>query len=104
MASKKKKADSSSGSEEDDIKDKPKKAKTSGGSKGDEDKEPSWPLDKKRFLKVREFKGKVMIDLREYYDSDGEMKPGRKGISLSLQQWRKLVEISKEVDEVLKKM
>lgn len=33
-----------------------------------------------RYVSVREFKGKVLIDIREYWmDQEGEMKPGKKG-------------------------
>jgi len=33
-----------------------------------------------RYVSVRDFKGKVLIDIREYWmDQEGEMKPGRKG-------------------------
>lgn len=36
-----------------------------------------------RYVSVRDFKGKVLIDIREYWmDQEGEMKPGRKGIVL----------------------
>lgn len=38
-----------------------------------------------RYVSVRDFKGKVLIDIREYWmDQEGEMKPGRKGIVLYL--------------------
>jgi len=30
-------------------------------------------------VKVHEFKGKVYVDIREFYESDGELKPSRKG-------------------------
>lgn len=32
-----------------------------------------------RYVTVSEFKGKKYVNIREYYDNDGEMKPGRKG-------------------------
>lgn len=42
-----------------------------------------WQIGKMRYVSVRDFKGKVLIDIREYWmDQEGEMKPGRKGNSL----------------------
>lgn len=33
-----------------------------------------------RYVSVRDFKGKVLIDIREYWmNQDGDMKPGKKG-------------------------
>jgi len=33
-----------------------------------------------RYVSVRDFKGKVLVDIREYWmNQDGEMKPGKKG-------------------------
>ena len=29
---------------------------------------------------MRTFKGRIMVDIREYWDSDGELKPGKKGL------------------------
>lgn len=55
-----------------------KKAKpNTSSSKADE--EPSWLLDRNRFVKVHEFKGNVYVDIREFYEADGELKPSRKG-------------------------
>ena len=44
------------------------------------------------FVQVREFKGKTYIDIREYYVDKNTMdtKPGKKGISLSCEQYQKL--------------
>ena len=39
-----------------------------------------FQLSKTRFVNVREFRGKVLVDIREYYNnSDGDLKPGKKG-------------------------
>ena len=41
-----------------------------------------FQIGKMGYVSVRDFKGKVLIDIREYWmDPEGEMKPGRKGIS-----------------------
>uniref|UniRef100_A0A4W2CD48 Activated RNA polymerase II transcriptional coactivator p15 n=1 Tax=Bos indicus x Bos taurus TaxID=30522 RepID=A0A4W2CD48_BOBOX len=38
-----------------------------------------FQIGKMRYVSVRDFKGKVLIDIREYWmDAEGEMKPGRK--------------------------
>jgi hypothetical protein len=48
-------------------------------------------IGKMRYVSVQDFKGKLLIDTREYWmDSEGEMKPGRKGISLNMEQWSPL--------------
>merc|ERR1712098_347458 len=67
-----------------------KPAAKSSGSGGGGDQENMFQLSKMRFASVSEFRGKVMVGIREYYEADGEMKPGRKGISLNLEQWKRL--------------
>lgn len=79
------------------------KSKSSSSSRNDED-ENSWSLGKNRFLKVREFKGKFYVDIREFYDDNGEMKPGRKGISLSLEQWNTVKNCIDDVDAAIKRL
>ncbi len=41
---------------------------------------------------VSKFKGKMLINIREFYDdkTTGEEKPGNKGIALSVEQWEAL--------------
>jgi hypothetical protein len=41
---------------------------------------------------VSRFKGKVRIDIREYYlDDANDFKPGKRGLSLDVDQWTKLL-------------
>ncbi|KAJ3874141.1 transcriptional Coactivator p15-domain-containing protein [Lentinula edodes] len=44
-------------------------------------------LGKKKRATVRSFKGSTFVDIREFYgDTEQSMKPGKKGISLALDQ------------------
>ncbi|XP_041102836.1 activated RNA polymerase II transcriptional coactivator p15-like [Polyodon spathula] len=64
-----------------------------------------FQIGKMRYVSVREFKGKVLIDIREYWmDQEGEMKPGRKGISLNPEQWNQLKDQISEIDDAVKKI
>ena len=45
-------------------------------------------LGKKKRATVRSFKGIPLLDIREFYGADGQEKPGKKGISLTLDQVR----------------
>jgi hypothetical protein len=40
---------------------------------------------------VSKYKGKVLVNIREYYEKDGEMRPGMKGASLAVEAARRLV-------------
>lgn len=75
-----------------------KKAKTSTRT---DDKEPTWVLQKNKLVKVRTFKGKVYVDIREFYEKNGELLPGKKGVSLTPELWRKLISLSDEINEAL---
>ncbi|XP_048029570.1 SUB1 regulator of transcription a [Megalobrama amblycephala] len=64
-----------------------------------------FQIGKMRYVSVRDFKGKVLIDIREYWmDQEGEMKPGRKGISLNPEQWNQLKEQISEIDDAVKRI
>ncbi|XP_059056015.1 RNA polymerase II transcriptional coactivator-like [Achroia grisella] len=101
---KKKEMSSSSDSDDGPVDRNPppeKKAKTSSRT---DDKEPTWVLQGKKLVKVREFKGKVYIDVREFYEKNGELLPGKKGISLTQEQWRKLLSLSDEINDTVSTM
>lgn len=54
----------------------------------------------KRNVKIEasEFKGKWYVGIRQWYEQDGEMKPGNKGINLSIEEWDELVSNIEELD------
>ncbi|KAK2542299.1 activated RNA polymerase II transcriptional coactivator p15-like protein [Columba guinea] len=69
------------------------------------EEEGMFQIGKMRYVHVSSFKGKVLVDIREFYvDKEGDMKPGRKGIGLSGEQWNQLKEVVPEVDAALKKL
>ena len=61
--------------------------------------EVKFILDDKKRITVHKFKGKIKVDIREFYEDKGEMKPGKKGISLSLENWEKLKGFIDDIDE-----
>ncbi|PCH43594.1 PC4-domain-containing protein [Wolfiporia cocos MD-104 SS10] len=72
--------------------------------KANDEGEKYIDLGKKRRATVRSFKGTVFLDIREYYGAEGDEKPGKKGISLSLEQWQSLKNASDAIDTLFKKM
>ena len=61
-------------------------------------------LDDKKRITVRKFKGKLLVDIREFYNDKGEMKPGKKGIALSKENWNKLKDYINVIDEAIENM
>ena len=63
----------------------------------------SFQLNKNRFVSVSEFKNQIRVDIREYYfDDNGDRKPGKKGISLSMEEWNKLVSHLPKISKAIK--
>lgn len=60
-------------------------------------------LTGQKFIKINEFKGKTYVNIREYYIKDGKVLPGKKGISLNVEQWQNFCSSVDEVNQVLKK-
>ncbi|KAI9858249.1 MAG: hypothetical protein M1824_004419 [Vezdaea acicularis] len=75
-----------------------------GGAKRDGD-DVYWEISASRRVVISEFKGKKMINIREYYlkNDTGEWLPGKKGISLTLEQYSQLVNILPSVEALLAK-
>lgn len=47
-----------------------------------------------RYATVSEFRGKVMVSIREYYEAEGELRPGKKGKDLGSMVFSSLFKIS----------
>ncbi|KAJ4992261.1 transcriptional Coactivator p15 [Stagonosporopsis vannaccii] len=72
----------------------------------DEDGNPFVGLNHsgKRRITVSEFKGMTFVNIREYWVNDaGELKPGKKGISLSIEQYSALLAAAPLLESVLSK-
>ncbi|KAK7183296.1 transcriptional coactivator p15 family protein [Paraphaeosphaeria sporulosa] len=56
-----------------------------------------------RRVTVSDFKGQTLVSIREYYEdkSDGQMKPGKKGISLPIDQYNALLAAAPLLEAVL---
>lgn len=51
-----------------------------------------FELQNNRRVTVREFRGRTLVDIREFYEQDGKKLPGKKGIALTKPQWETLLE------------
>uniref|UniRef100_A0A8C2UVK2 Activated RNA polymerase II transcriptional coactivator p15 n=1 Tax=Chinchilla lanigera TaxID=34839 RepID=A0A8C2UVK2_CHILA len=64
-----------------------------------------FQIGKMRSGSVWDFKGKVLIGIRQYWMvPDDEMKPGRKGNSLNPTQWSQLKEHIPNTDDAVRKL
>lgn len=47
----------------------------------------------------------LLVNIREYYETDdGEQRPGKKGISLKLEEWRALVRQFEKIDAKIREL
>ncbi|XP_030075262.1 activated RNA polymerase II transcriptional coactivator p15 [Microcaecilia unicolor] len=71
----------------------------------DSTEESMFQIGKMRYVRVSSFKGKCLVDIREFYvDKEGDTKPGRKGIALFPDQWNQLKEQIPDIDAAIKKL
>ncbi|PYI09075.1 PC4-domain-containing protein [Aspergillus sclerotiicarbonarius CBS 121057] len=60
-----------------------------------------WEISKARRVTVSSFRGKTMVNIREYYEKDGQELPGKKGISLPMDQFSSLVSLLPDIETAL---
>ncbi|KAJ1352283.1 hypothetical protein KIN20_008582 [Parelaphostrongylus tenuis] len=100
----KRRAETNSSSDE-GVEDKTpiRKSKSSGNKVKNADGDEMIEIGNMRYVTVRNFRGKALIDIREYYSdkSTGEIRPGKKGISLSREQYQNFKAVLDEIDKKL---
>ncbi|KAJ9228553.1 hypothetical protein DTO166G5_8471 [Paecilomyces variotii] len=72
-----------------------------GGSKVDSNGDTYWEISRLRRVTISTFRGKTMVNIREYYEKDGQELPGKKGISLPIEQFSAFVSLLPEIESVL---
>ncbi|KAF2664620.1 ssDNA-binding transcriptional regulator [Microthyrium microscopicum] len=70
--------------------------------KKNDDGNAYWELSAKRRVTVDEFKGKTLVALREFYEKDGKLLPGKSGLSMTPEQFGVLVAAVDQIKAVLK--
>jgi len=54
---------------------------------------------------VRRWNNKLLVDIRKFYkDKSGEIKPGNKGLSLTMEQWESLKNNIDNIESIIQKM
>jgi len=95
------------------VEKKPKAAAASAASDDDENGEVAMPeknkdgafmieLGNMKYATVSEFKGKCYVGVREYYFKEDKLMPGKKGVAMNMDQWRRLKQNLDTIDKCLK--
>ena len=62
-------------------------------------------LDDRRRLQINKFNGRCYVHVREYYlAEDGRKLPSKKGMSLSIANWRKILENVDKVNKIIEQI
>ena len=67
----------------------------------------AYDLGKSKFIVAKMFKGKPYINIREYYqrnDTGTKMFAGKKGVALTVENWRQLLKVIGHVERTVQKL
>jgi len=78
MTSRKRSSDSRGPGEDADSHSKKSKVSTGETSKVDTNGDGYWEISKMRRVTISSFRGKNLVNVREYYEKDGQELPGKK--------------------------
>ncbi|KAJ5503096.1 ssDNA-binding transcriptional regulator [Penicillium fimorum] len=96
------KRSSESGAGLDNVRPKKAKVNTTAEAKTDSNGDRYWEISKMRRVTISSFRGKTQVNVREYYEKDGQELPGKKGISMPVEQFAAIVSILPEIELALR--
>ncbi|KIJ54721.1 hypothetical protein M422DRAFT_24627 [Sphaerobolus stellatus SS14] len=104
----KREAESSEPEQEVQIKEAKTSDATESGVQLQKDDEGNYYIDLGNMKRatVSQFKGKANLNIREYYTdkASGQLRPGKKGITLNVTQWDTLLSVTSSLTEKLKEV
>ena len=77
-------------------------AKKNGETVNEKPADGMYEIGSMKFVNLNQFKGKIYVNIREYYEANGKLNPGKKGIALSIDQWQKLKSHIASIDRDIK--
>ena len=54
-----------------------------------------------KYVTVRNFRGQVYVDIRDYYESGGQYFPSKKGITLAAREFKAVMSLSKNITRAI---
>ncbi|KAL7546959.1 hypothetical protein ACHAWF_010286 [Thalassiosira exigua] len=90
--------------EDEDDEEEEEEEAAAGEVKRNPDGDAYFELDGKKRCTVRKWRSMVLVDIREFYEKNGVQLPGKKGISLTMEQYKALrtVIMDGSLDEQIK--
>lgn len=52
-------------------------------------------------VQAQKYKGKYFVHIRQWYEKDGEMRPG-KGIAMTMEEWKEFTEKFEDIKQMIK--